>query len=72
MRRSCAGQGAGDIIKKEWKCRGSESNLTECDTTPDPPSRVCDNRTEAGVYCSGVYIDMYLNLSSHNNYYITK
>ena len=55
MRRSCAGYGSGDIIKIEWTCGGNESNLTECNTTQ--PSRVCDNRTEAGVYCSGVYVD---------------
>ena len=53
VRRSCAGQGSGDIIKKEWNCGGSESSLTECDTTQPIPIRVCDNRTEAGVYSSG-------------------
>ena len=57
VRRSCAGQGTGDIIKNEWNCGGKESNLKECDTIQPIPSRVCDNRTEAGVYCSGVCVD---------------
>ena len=67
VRRSCAGQGSGGIVKKGWECTGDEERLEDCSTAEaDPEIRVCDHRTEAGVYCSGTYITKLIIMNKQN------
>ena len=55
VRRGCAGQGSGGILRVHWNCAGEESNLLNCSMVEnDGIALACiDHKMDAGVYCSG-------------------
>lgn len=57
MRRGCAGQGSGGILRVQWNCTGEEENLLNCSMVErngtDLLVDCTSHKTDAGVYCSG-------------------
>ena len=47
------GQGSGEILRKEWRCEGSEENLLDCPTEVKSRSTECPYNRDAGIYCFG-------------------
>ena len=57
VRRGCAGQGSGGILRVQWNCTGEEENLLNCSMMErngtDLLVDCTSHKTDAGVYCSG-------------------
>ncbi|XP_052000280.1 T-cell differentiation antigen CD6-like [Xyrauchen texanus] len=51
---SYLGAGTGHIYISKMKCKGSESNLWECNLNDTTPSNYCGHKEDAGVVCSEI------------------
>nr|XP_014339354.1 PREDICTED: scavenger receptor cysteine-rich type 1 protein M130-like [Latimeria chalumnae] len=46
------GEGVGQILNYEFQCKGTESRLPFCTTSPTP-QRSCSHKNDVGIICSG-------------------
>uniref|UniRef100_H2ZVR3 SRCR domain-containing protein n=1 Tax=Latimeria chalumnae TaxID=7897 RepID=H2ZVR3_LATCH len=52
------GEGVGQILNYEFQCKGTESRLPFCTTSPTP-QRSCSHKNDVGIICSGKYLRIF-------------
>ena len=50
------GGGNGNILRRNWRCSGTENKLVECTTDEVPTCSGQSGHNSAGIYCFGKVI----------------